>query len=346
VEVSQAAKQDLATLEFSAIVHDIFFTIFMNKTVSLTKDNMEGRASDGVLVLNKHLFNLIYKRESCGLSPTKFHQAGFTGTSLAFFWWWAPRIFWKGASRHFVWLTENQDHQVWGKKFPHPYLMRNRPASMESHMVTWGRTGFGACTKYKHWIERGGQELYKSFSIQRLDTNIKGDSRALCGKQSMTLALALLLAVQEQFTKLAGFMDTFYLELTSVAKLHQVLCVGADWKMHLKCIWSSRIRLIQGRSTQIPGNTRQKSTVHLGSASVSCYHQPLRGSWCMGSPCHSERSETIHAHLTSWSFRNFFSLRKGGVCQAKFCSGRKSCKTDGIATHQFEVGVCWPKAKV
>jgi hypothetical protein len=40
VEVSEAAKQDLARLEFSAIDHDIFLTIFMNRTIILTKDNI------------------------------------------------------------------------------------------------------------------------------------------------------------------------------------------------------------------------------------------------------------------------------------------------------------------
>jgi hypothetical protein len=41
VEVSEVAKQDLATLEFSAIVHDIFLTIFMNRTIILTEDNID-----------------------------------------------------------------------------------------------------------------------------------------------------------------------------------------------------------------------------------------------------------------------------------------------------------------
>jgi hypothetical protein len=39
--VSEAAKQDLATFEFSAIVHDIFLTISMNTTVILTKYNID-----------------------------------------------------------------------------------------------------------------------------------------------------------------------------------------------------------------------------------------------------------------------------------------------------------------
>jgi hypothetical protein len=39
--VSEVAKQDLATLEFSAIVHNIFLTIFMNRTVILTKNNID-----------------------------------------------------------------------------------------------------------------------------------------------------------------------------------------------------------------------------------------------------------------------------------------------------------------
>jgi hypothetical protein len=40
VEVSEAERQDLATLELSAIVHDIFLTIVMNRTVILTKYNI------------------------------------------------------------------------------------------------------------------------------------------------------------------------------------------------------------------------------------------------------------------------------------------------------------------
>ena len=39
--VSEISKQDLATLEFTAVVHDIFLTIFMNKNIKLTEKNMD-----------------------------------------------------------------------------------------------------------------------------------------------------------------------------------------------------------------------------------------------------------------------------------------------------------------
>jgi hypothetical protein len=41
VEVSEVSKQDLATLEFSAIIHDVFLTIFMNRTIIVTKENID-----------------------------------------------------------------------------------------------------------------------------------------------------------------------------------------------------------------------------------------------------------------------------------------------------------------
>jgi hypothetical protein len=41
VEVSEAVKQDLATLEYSVIVQDIFLTVFMNRTVRLTEDTID-----------------------------------------------------------------------------------------------------------------------------------------------------------------------------------------------------------------------------------------------------------------------------------------------------------------
>jgi hypothetical protein len=41
LKVSEAAKQDLATFELSAIVHDISLTIFMNTAVILTKYNID-----------------------------------------------------------------------------------------------------------------------------------------------------------------------------------------------------------------------------------------------------------------------------------------------------------------
>jgi hypothetical protein len=41
VAVSEAVKQDLATLKYSAIVQDIFLAVFMNRTVHLTKDTID-----------------------------------------------------------------------------------------------------------------------------------------------------------------------------------------------------------------------------------------------------------------------------------------------------------------
>jgi hypothetical protein len=72
-------------------------------------------------------------------------------------------------------------------------------------------TGFSLCTSYKHWIGLGGQEPYKGLLTKRLGTYIKYVRGALRGERTTALALALLTNVQEQFTNMVAFVDSFIL---------------------------------------------------------------------------------------------------------------------------------------
>jgi hypothetical protein len=74
VEVSEASKQDLATLEFSAIVHDIFLTIFMNRTVILTEENI-----NEIKAFVKYRMEILCKWKMMHISRRPEGSTGITG---------------------------------------------------------------------------------------------------------------------------------------------------------------------------------------------------------------------------------------------------------------------------
>jgi hypothetical protein len=55
---------------------------------------------------------------------------------------------------------------------------------------------------------------------------------ALLGEQSSALALAILTNIQEPFTHMVAFLDTFYLELTSVANFPK----DSAWELIGRCV--------------------------------------------------------------------------------------------------------------
>ena len=59
---------------------------------------------------------------------------------------------------------------------------------------------------------------HKKVLSDRLTTFLAGIRGALVGHHFPGLALALLGAIKEQFNDLISFIDTFYQELTQVAK--------------------------------------------------------------------------------------------------------------------------------
>jgi hypothetical protein len=79
------------------------------------------------------------------------------------------------------------------------------------------RTFLIACPSNKEWIGMGGVDSHKMLLDTRVSTFCSGIRGSLTGPGG-TLALALLAAAKDQFTKLTSFIDRFYQELTEVAK--------------------------------------------------------------------------------------------------------------------------------
>jgi hypothetical protein len=92
---------------------------------------------------------------------------------------------------------------------------------------------FRAGPSYKEWIGMGGVDFHKTLLDTRVSTFCSGIRGSLSGPGG-TLALALLASTKDQFTKLTSFIDSFYQELTKVAKFPKEpawllvgRCVGA-----------------------------------------------------------------------------------------------------------------------
>jgi hypothetical protein len=77
--------------------------------------------------------------------------------------------------------------------------------------------GFGACETYTRWV--GGSEPYKSALTNSLRTYCEGVNGAYPKKiGGGAMARELMLGVRSQWGELMTFIDTFYIELTVVAK--------------------------------------------------------------------------------------------------------------------------------
>jgi hypothetical protein len=104
----------------------------------------------------------------------------------------------------------------------------------ESGVLSTQKEAFGACLDYnEEWIGIGGSKSHKATLDQRVFTFCEGVRGTISGAGE-PLALALLLSAQDQFTKMVGFIDRFYQELTQVAKFPKQpawllvgQCVGA-----------------------------------------------------------------------------------------------------------------------
>jgi hypothetical protein len=96
------------------------------------------------------------------------------------------------------------------------------------------KEAFGACLDYnEEWIGIGGSGSHKATLDQRVSTFCEGVRGTISGGGE-PLVLALLLSAQDQITKMVGFIDRFYQELTQVAKFPKQpawllvgQCVGA-----------------------------------------------------------------------------------------------------------------------
>jgi hypothetical protein len=95
------------------------------------------------------------------------------------------------------------------------------------------KEAFGACPDYNELIGIGGLESHKATLDQRVSTFCEGVQGTILGAGE-PLVLALLLSAQVHFTKMVGFIDHFYQELTQVAKFPKQpawllvrQCVGA-----------------------------------------------------------------------------------------------------------------------
>lgn len=104
---------------------------------------------------------------------------------------------------------------------------------MEGGVLPTQKEAFGACPDYNEWIGIGGSESHKATLDQRVSTFCEGVRGTISGA-GKPIALALLLSAQDQFTKMVGFIDRFYQELTQVAKFPKQpawllvgRCVGA-----------------------------------------------------------------------------------------------------------------------
>jgi hypothetical protein len=79
------------------------------------------------------------------------------------------------------------------------------------------KDGFGACETYDRWV--GGFDLYRTALTGQLKTYCEGVKEAYPKKTGGgAMARKLILGVRSQWGELMTFVDTFYIELTMVAK--------------------------------------------------------------------------------------------------------------------------------
>jgi hypothetical protein len=121
------------------------------------------------------------------------------------------------------------------------------------------KEAFGARPNYNEWISIGGSESQKATLDSRVSSFIAG----ICGSLLSgvdALALALLQPAREQFTKMVGFIDWFYQELTQVAKFPE----EPAWLLVGRCVGAvfDAMSSIRAQVSRLPEPTAELHTKH------------------------------------------------------------------------------------